>query len=149
MSKTDFRPETHGFAFVNSWRHDEEELEEVRTVIQDAISNTRALMSYLPGGLLLSFILGDLRTEVTTWVNEALVEGLTEVIGEQLGVDPRAALAPRLIATLANGAARCAIDTWVASSGRDDLRALAEGALEVVAPAIETAVSSGSRKRRR
>ncbi|MEJ2205122.1 MAG: TetR family transcriptional regulator [Gemmatimonadota bacterium] len=76
-------------------------------------------------------------------VNEAMVDGLTEVLAKQLGVDPRTELAPRLIATLANGAMRCAIDTWVASGGKADLRALTVRALHVVEPAITAALSSG------
>jgi AcrR family transcriptional regulator len=75
-------------------------------------------------------------------VNEALVEGLTQVLGEQLGLDPRTALAPRLIATLANGATRCAIDTWVASGGKADLRALVAEALKIASPAIKAALPS-------
>ena len=81
-------------------------------------------------------------------VNDALVNRLTEVLGEQLGLDSRTALAPRLVATLANGAMRCAIDTWVASEGEADLRALAEEALESVRPALAAAVSDAAPTRR-
>jgi AcrR family transcriptional regulator len=80
-------------------------------------------------------------------VNEAMVEGLTEVLASQLGVDSRTELAPRLVATVANGAMRCAIDTWVASGGKADLRALAEKALEAVAPAIEAGLASAAAER--
>lgn len=82
-------------------------------------------------------------------VNEALVEGLTEVLGEQLGLDPRRTLAPRLIATFANGATRCAIDTWVASGGKADLRALVAEALRVAEPAIEAALTLPASPQRR
>ena len=68
--------------------------------------------------------------------------GLTQALAEHLGLDPHRALTPRLIATLANGATRCAIDAWVASGGEQDLRALAEEALARVRPAIEDALSS-------
>jgi AcrR family transcriptional regulator len=75
-------------------------------------------------------------------VNETTVEGLTEVLARQQSLDPRTALAPRLAATLANGAMRCAIDTWVASGGERDLRELAVAALDVVEPAIAAALSA-------
>lgn len=81
-------------------------------------------------------------------VNEALVAGLTDALGEHLGLDPRSALAPRLVATLANGAMRCAIDTWVASEGRADLRSLAEQAFRAVESGI-AAASSGRRSGRK
>lgn len=77
-------------------------------------------------------------------VNEAMVEGLTEVLAGQLGVDPRTELAPRLVATIANGAMRCAIDTWVASGGKADLRTLAVAALDAVEPAIEAGLASAA-----
>jgi len=79
-------------------------------------------------------------------VNETMVEGLTEVLAKQLDVDPRTELAPRLVATLANGAMRCAIDTWVASDGQADLRGLTMAALDAVEPAITAALSSGQRR---
>jgi len=79
-------------------------------------------------------------------VNETMVEGLTEVLAKQLDVDPRTELAPRLVATLANGAMRCAIDTWVASDGQADLRGLTMEALDAVEPAITAALSSGQRR---
>jgi AcrR family transcriptional regulator len=74
-------------------------------------------------------------------VNEAMVAGLTDALGEQLGQDSRTALAPRLVASLANGAMRCAIDTWVASDGKADLRSLAEQAFRAVEPGIAAALS--------
>jgi hypothetical protein len=75
-------------------------------------------------------------------VNEALVEGLTGVLAEHLGVDRNRVLAPRLIASLGNSAMRCAIDAWIASGGEKDLRTLAEEALGVVEPAVEAALAS-------
>ena len=81
-------------------------------------------------------------------VNEAMVARLTHTLGEHLRVDPRTALAPRLVATLANGAARCAIDTWVASDGKADLRSLAEEALRAVEPAIAAALPARPTRRR-
>lgn len=74
MSKTGFRPETDGFAFVNSWQYDEQEKTEIRELLQVGLQSTREVLRHLPGGPLLLFVLGDLRSEVTTWVNDALVE---------------------------------------------------------------------------
>jgi AcrR family transcriptional regulator len=72
-------------------------------------------------------------------LNDRLIEDMTEVISERLGLAARTSLAPRLIATLANGALRSAIDTWVAAGGRNDLRTLAVHALTIVRPTIERA----------
>ena len=85
-------------------------------------------------------------------VNEALVEALTEELGERLGLDASRELAPRLAATLAIGAMRCAIDAWMASEGKRDLRGLAVEALTAVRPALDALVGSsrsGAHPRRR
>ena len=78
-------------------------------------------------------------------LNDHLIEDMTEVISERLGLDARTALAPRLIATLANGALRSAIDAWVAGGGHNDLRTLAVDALTIVRPAIERAAKRTGR----
>jgi AcrR family transcriptional regulator len=71
-------------------------------------------------------------------INDALIESVAAVLVERIGASDRAGLRARLIATLANGATRCAIDEWVASSGEADLRRLAVEALEFVRPRDET-----------
>ena len=73
-------------------------------------------------------------------VNDGLVDGLAEEVGKSLGLDPRTELAPRLVATVSIGAMRCAIDAWVASEGKRDLRALAREALAAVEPALVAAL---------
>ena len=76
-------------------------------------------------------------------INDELVAAVSEVLSEHIGrtgVDD--GLLPRLIANLANGALRAAIDAWVAGGGRSDLHALAVAALDVVGPAIEAAVDT-------
>jgi AcrR family transcriptional regulator len=78
-------------------------------------------------------------------VNDGLVEGLAEELGESLGLDPRSDLAPRLVATVAIGAMRCAIDVWVASEGKRDLRALARESLTSVEPALVAVLNSDSK----
>jgi hypothetical protein len=74
MPRTAFRPETHGFAFVNSWQLDAEEVDEVRSVFTNGIADTRKILRRIPGGRLLWRALRDVRTEMTTWINESLVE---------------------------------------------------------------------------
>jgi AcrR family transcriptional regulator len=69
-------------------------------------------------------------------INDALIESVAGVLVERLGGSDIAALHARLIAMLANGATRCAIDEWVASGGKADLRRLAVEALEFVRPSL-------------
>ena len=69
-------------------------------------------------------------------INDALIESIAAVLVERLGGSDIAALHARLIAMLANGATRCAIDEWVASGGKADLRRLAVEALEFVRPSL-------------
>jgi AcrR family transcriptional regulator len=71
-------------------------------------------------------------------INDELVENMAEVLAERLQLRAREELLPRLVATLANGALRCAIDCWV-STDDADLRTLATEALETVRPAIAEA----------
>jgi AcrR family transcriptional regulator len=69
-------------------------------------------------------------------INDALIESVAAVLVERLGTSDVAGLHARLIAMLANGATRCAIDEWVASGGKADLRSLAVEALEFVRPSV-------------
>ena len=46
MPKTSFRPQTHGFAFVNSWTLDETESDQIRRILASAIN--AALMTVSP-----------------------------------------------------------------------------------------------------
>jgi AcrR family transcriptional regulator len=67
-------------------------------------------------------------------INDALIESVAAVLVERMGTSETSGLHARLIATLANSATRCAIDEWVASGGKADLRRLAIEALEFVRP---------------
>ena len=74
MPKTNFRPETHGFAFGNRWEHDQEETDEVRKLPRDGIYATRTFLSLIPGGPLLWFALRDITRRLNSWIEGALVE---------------------------------------------------------------------------
>jgi AcrR family transcriptional regulator len=67
-------------------------------------------------------------------INDALIESVAAVLVERMPASEAAGLHARLIATLGNAATRCAIDEWVASGGKADLRRLAVEALEFVRP---------------
>ncbi|MBM4265338.1 MAG: TetR family transcriptional regulator [Deltaproteobacteria bacterium] len=76
-------------------------------------------------------------------INDRLVNEMTEVLAAKLRC--RAGdLRPRLIATLANGAMRSAIDSWVSSRAGGSLRALATEALRIARPALREAVKAAS-----
>ncbi|MEJ2205345.1 MAG: hypothetical protein P8170_14695 [Gemmatimonadota bacterium] len=77
-------------------------------------------------------------------LNDELIDDMSVVFAEHLGLD-RQDLLPTLIATLANGALRSAIDRWVGVGGRADLRALATRSLQIVQPAIVQAAEQASR----
>lgn len=74
-------------------------------------------------------------------INDKMIEDTTATLAACFGVKTaRAELLPRLIANLANGALRSAIDTWVAKGGKADLRTLATDALDAIGPAVSKAV---------
>ena len=74
-------------------------------------------------------------------INDELVAAVSDVLAEHLArADVDDELLPRLIANLANGALRAAIDAWVAGGGRSDLQALAVASLDAIGPAIEAEV---------
>ena len=82
-------------------------------------------------------------------INDRLVNDLATVVAAKLGGRSND-LAPRLIATLANGAMRSAIDSWVSSRG-GDLRAMAVEVLRITRPSLREAakaISSTSVRRR-
>ena len=75
-------------------------------------------------------------------INDELVNEVSDVLAERLAMAAvNGAVLPRLIANLANGALRAAIDAWVAEGGRGDVRALAIMALDATGPAVEAAVT--------
>lgn len=76
-------------------------------------------------------------------INDRLVNDMAEVLAAKLRCRP-GDLTPRLIATLANGAMRSAIDSWVSSRTGADLRAMAIEALRVARPALREAVKAAS-----
>jgi AcrR family transcriptional regulator len=59
--------------------------------------------------------------------------GVTEELAIRLGVDAESDPRPRLIAAVALAAFSTAVGGWCSSRGRDDLRSLADAALESVA----------------
>jgi AcrR family transcriptional regulator len=69
-------------------------------------------------------------------INEEWIDGMTAVVAERLGVDPRDDVHPRLVATLLNGSNRSAIEVWVAADGTADLGALIRECLELLRPTI-------------
>jgi AcrR family transcriptional regulator len=76
-------------------------------------------------------------------INDKLVNDMAEVVAAKLQCRP-GDLAPRLIATLANGAMRSAIDSWVSSRTDADLRAMAIEALRIARPALREAAKTVS-----
>ena len=76
-------------------------------------------------------------------INDKLVNDIAEVVAAKLGCRP-GDLTPRLIATLANGAMRSAIDSWVSSRANADLRAMAVEALRIARPALREAAQAAS-----
>lgn len=76
-------------------------------------------------------------------INDRLVNDMTEVLAARLACRP-GDLTPRIIATLANGAMRSAIDSWVSSRTGADLRARAIEALRIVRPALREATKEAS-----
>lgn len=59
------------------------------------------------------------------WLTQAWVRAITRDLAERLEVDARMDPRPHLTASLANMAARLAIDTWVARQGDGSVRAIA------------------------
>ena len=76
-------------------------------------------------------------------INDKLVNDMAEVLAAKLRCRPND-LISRLIATLANGAMRSAIDSWVASRPDADLRAMAIEALRIARPALREAAKTAS-----
>lgn len=76
-------------------------------------------------------------------INDKLVNDMAEVVAAKLGRRTED-LTPRLIATLANGAMRSAIDCWVSSRADADLRAMAIEALRIARPALREAAKVDS-----
>ena len=76
-------------------------------------------------------------------INDRLVNDMTEVLAARLACRP-GDLTPRIIATLANGAMRSAIDSWVSSRANADLRAMAVEALRIARPALREAAQAAS-----
>jgi AcrR family transcriptional regulator len=76
-------------------------------------------------------------------INDRLVNEMTEVLATKLRCRP-GALRPRLIATLANGAMRSAIDSWVSTRGGPNLRAMATEALRITRPSLREAAKRGT-----
>jgi AcrR family transcriptional regulator len=76
-------------------------------------------------------------------INDKLVNDIAEVVAAKLGHRP-GDLTPRLIASVANGAMRAAIDSWVSSRAGTDLRAMAIEALRIARPALREAAKAAS-----
>lgn len=69
MSKTSFRPETNGFAFINSWTFDQNEPDEVRQVFTGAINAALLLLGGIFwGGTLVMFSVGR---KLMDWVTSS------------------------------------------------------------------------------
>jgi AcrR family transcriptional regulator len=68
-------------------------------------------------------------------INEEWIDGIEAAVADRTGA-AAGDLRPRLIAAMANGTMRAAIDTWVASDGRRDLAALFAEGFALVRPAI-------------
>jgi len=78
MPKTEFRPDTHGFAFVNRWTLDYQEINDIRRQLREGIGGTRTFLQTLlvslrvaPG---LRSALEEASAEMTDWVDYAAVE---------------------------------------------------------------------------
>jgi AcrR family transcriptional regulator len=76
-------------------------------------------------------------------INDKLVSRMTDVLAAASGGRP-GELTPRLLATLANGAMRSAIDSWVSSRADADLRTIATEALRIVRPALREAAKGAA-----
>ena len=74
MPKTSFRPETHGFAFVNSWTLDESESAQIRRILASAIN--AALLTVSPVLFAPLVVLGLGRR-----LSEAIAGGLPQMYG--------------------------------------------------------------------
>jgi AcrR family transcriptional regulator len=80
-------------------------------------------------------------------VNEDWIDSITQIVAELLRLDPGADVAPRLAATVANGANRVAIDLWTASAGQLDLATLAQQAFRAIKPTIDAIEATSERRR--
>jgi hypothetical protein len=71
VPKTSFRPETSGFAFVNSWKYDASERERLRAILSSALGRGLDILRPKGGGSL-AFRLGD---RVAGWIASVIPEG--------------------------------------------------------------------------
>lgn len=76
---------------------------------------------------------------------DELVGKMSSVLARRMGVDPKRALMPRLLAGSFMTIAGAAIDTWVARNGKDSLNGLLDEALRVFHFSSASVVRAGRR----